>query len=97
MNDMYYYHYKLQSWFKIEYKNQAPTARYGHTMELFDNTLYIFGGYVFDNEKYVYSNELYLFSLGILLSLSLSICFSARFKTNRNWNLAKSSFRIYTK
>src|SRR3990167_294195 len=75
MNDMYYYNIKLQSWVKIQYRNEPPSPRYGHTMEFFENSLYIFGGYVFENEKYTYTNDLLSFSLGNSPP-SFFLCFS---------------------
>ena len=60
---MYFYHFKLQTWSKIEYENKAPTPRYGHSMNFNDGILYVFGGYTFFNQKYLYTDELYLFNL----------------------------------
>ncbi|KAL9653727.1 hypothetical protein ABK040_016655 [Willaertia magna] len=64
-NDMYSFNLiKKDEWKKIEYNNKMtsdiPTPRFGQTMCVYNDNLYLFGGFTNDSEV---SNELFQFNL----------------------------------
>ena len=66
LNDLYFYHTIKKSWDTIQYQNQPPAPRYGHSMNFDNDILYIFGGYSFNSEKYQYCHDLCRFDLSKL-------------------------------
>lgn len=69
LNDMYEYDTITKSWKQVQYANAAPLPRYGHSMDIIDHKLYIFGGYCFDGKKYYYTNSTLIFDLRSFLYL----------------------------
>jgi dynein heavy chain, axonemal len=44
-NDLYCFDLDTQQWEKLEYANNAPEPRGGHTMFAIGRTIYIYGGW----------------------------------------------------
>ena len=63
LNDMHAYNTLSRTWRKIKYENEPALPRYGHSMSILEEVLYIFGGYCFDGKKYFYTNSTYSFNL----------------------------------
>lgn len=63
LSDLCFYSFHTNEWNMIQYHNLSPPPLYGHTMNLWDNLIYIFGGYSDVEGKFYYTKELYLFDI----------------------------------
>jgi len=62
-NDIWFYQYKTKTWKQIHSRNQAPHPRYGHSMIISNERLYVFGGYSQIENRFYYNNQLCIFDL----------------------------------
>ena len=60
---MFKYDTISKKWTAVCYSNEGPLPRFGHTMQIYEDSLYIFGGYCFDGKKFFYTNTMIKFDL----------------------------------